>query len=81
MGCKMSSSSPVEQIESYPHLDDDGNVKAYKSGGRWVNWWARNVPGGPTIMAGFAFGKDDSGIPKKVSMDLQIGVMKIQVKV
>ena len=65
MGSKMSSSSPVLQIdtESYPHVDEGGNFMAYKEGGRWVNWWARNAPGGPTIMAGFALGKDDSGIP------------------
>ena len=38
----------------------------HNPGGRWVNWWARNAPGGPTVMAGFAMGRDDSGIPRYV---------------
>ena len=76
MGSMMSSASPVLPIEteSYPHVDGDGNFMAYKERGRWVNWWARGAPGGPAVMAGFAMGKDDSGIPaSKVRMERYIG--------
>ena len=79
MGSMMSSvSASVDHESSYPHLDDGGNFMAYKEGGRWVNWWARNAPGGPTVMAGFAMGKDDSGIPgSKEELDSELPVCKV----
>ena len=50
----------------YLHLYLDTFQKYLPQPYRWVNWWARNAPGGPTVMAGFVMGRDDSGIPRYV---------------
>ena len=60
----------------WPVTDDQGLYQSYKESGSWHNHWQRNKPGFATIMAGFAFNRDQSGIPTKEKLDETIPVQK-----
>ena len=56
--------------------DEDGYYQSYKENGTWINWWQRDIPSPMTILAGFAFNEDQSGIPRASVLDEKLPVTK-----
>ena len=60
----------------WPVTDDEGLYQSYKESGSWYNHWHKDKPGFLTIMAGFVFNRDLSGIPDQDKLDQTIPVEK-----
>ena len=60
----------------WPVTDDEGLYQSYKESGAWYNHWHRNMPSPITILAGFVFNRDLSGIPDQETLDVTIPVQK-----
>ena len=60
----------------WPVTDDEGLYQSYKVSGSWYNHWHRNKPNTLTILSGFVFNRDQSGIPDQAKLDETIPVQK-----
>jgi len=80
MGVLFSGLSSIRDVDyesdPWPVTDEDGYYQSYKENGTWINWWQRDIPSPMTILAGFAFNEDQSGIPKSSVLDEKLPVTK-----
>ena len=68
-------SDPIDySLDPWPIVDDEGYYQSYKDGGKWVNYWHKNGPGGPTVMTGFLTSKDQSNVNKDNKIDTHLPV-------
>jgi len=65
MGVALSrlNEDPIDfSLDPWPIVDNDGYYQSYKDGDKWVNYWHKDRPGGPTVMSGFLTAKDESNV-------------------
>ena len=69
-------SDPIDfSIDPWPKVDDEGYYQSYKEGNKWVNYWYKNRPSGPTVMSGFLTSKDESNVNHDNKIDTHLPVV------
>ena len=66
---------PIDfSIDPWPKVDNEGYYQSYKEGNKWVNYWYKNRPNGPTVMTVFMTSKDNSNVNHDNKIDSHIPV-------